>query len=125
MSGKILVVDHEPDGCAEIVRHLSRAGYDVHCVLSGREAVALIGTQVPHAIVLDYNMPEMDGVAVLEVFRSYLRWADVPVVMLSKDPNEPRLRHVSDHGVRHVLSRSGDSWHGELLRCLEKVVAVE
>jgi CheY-like chemotaxis protein len=123
MPHRILVVDDEPDCREATVRYLKRAGYDVHCASGGREAVALIGTPAPDAIILDYRMPEMDGVAVLEVFRSYLNWADVPVIMITAYADEPRLWHVADHGVRHIVPKS-DGYLEKLAACLTALLSI-
>jgi CheY-like chemotaxis protein len=62
--------------------------------------------QVPDAILLDVQMPDMDGFATLEAIRSYLRWATIPVAILTAYPEDPRLWHVVQHGVTHVFTKS-------------------
>ncbi len=120
MIRRILVVDDEPDCREASVRYLQRAGYEVQCAGSGKDAIALLGTAVPDAIVLDYRMPEMDGVALLAVFRSYLRWADVPVIMVTAYADEPRLWHVAEQGVRHVLPKTA-GYFEKLATCLTEL----
>jgi len=41
--------------------------------------------------------------------------------MLSTDPNDPRLWHVSDHGVRHVVAKRSDQYLLTLLSALEEI----
>ncbi len=106
MGRNILVVDDEQDSRDAVCRFLEKSGHRVFCASNGSEAIALLGTTVPDSIVLDYRMPDMDGVTVLEVLRSYLRWSDVPVVMLTAFPEEPRLWHIQDYGVRRVFVKS-------------------
>ena len=80
MAQKILVVDDE----AEIVRlvraYLERAGYVVVCASEGHEALAVFRHERPNLVVLDLNLPGLDG---LSVCRAIRRDSDVPIVMLT------------------------------------------
>lgn len=80
MSQKILVVDDE----AEIVRlvraYLERAGFAVVTAGEGREALAVFRHERPNLVVLDLNLPGMDG---LDVCRAMRRDSDVPIIMLT------------------------------------------
>jgi len=65
LSPKILVAEDD-SGIREILRtHLSSAGYDVQVARDGLEAMALIRQWRPDAMVLDINMPGLDGFGVL------------------------------------------------------------
>jgi CheY-like chemotaxis protein len=50
-------------------------------------------------------MPGMDGVTLLHVIRSYLRWVSVPVAILTAYPEDPRLSELSEHGVTRVFTK--------------------
>jgi CheY-like chemotaxis protein len=122
MGRNILVVDDEQDSRDAVCRFLQHGGHRVYCAANGNEAIALLGTTVPDAIVLDYRMPDMDGVSVLEVLRSYLRWTDIPVVILTAFPEEPRLWHIKDYGVKRVFVKSQYQLE-DLLSYLEQVMS--
>jgi len=62
--------------------------------------------QRPDAVVLDMRMPEIDGVALLEIMRSYLRWHSLPVVILSAHATPEQLTRVRDMGVGHVFHKA-------------------
>jgi CheY-like chemotaxis protein len=51
-------------------------------------------------------MPGMDGLAMLQVIRSYLRWATIPVSFLTAYAEDPRLWHVGDLGVSRVFAKA-------------------
>jgi CheY-like chemotaxis protein len=51
-------------------------------------------------------MPDMDGLAVVNVLRSYLRWSMIPVAILTAYPEDPRLWHVGEKGVERVFPKS-------------------
>ena len=103
---QVLIIDDEPDGCEAVAAYLTKAGHTVRCVRNGSEALCALGEQIPGAILLDVLMPDMDGMAVLQVIRSYLRWATVPIAMLTAYPEDPRLWHLAEHGVNRVFAKS-------------------
>ena len=80
MSDLILVVDDEP----KIVRlardYLERNGYRVEVAADGGSALAAFRQDHPDLIVLDLNLPGMDG---LDVCRTIRRESDVPIIMLT------------------------------------------
>jgi CheY-like chemotaxis protein len=102
----VLIIDDEPDGCEVVRTYLTRAGHTVRCAGGGREALAELMANVPDAILLDLLMPKMDGFEVLETIRAYVRWATVPVAVLTAYPEDPRLWHVGGQGVNQVFAKS-------------------
>ena len=106
MRADVLLVDDDPDSREFVSRFLEKAGHSVRCAKDGHEALNALGWAVPDLIILDYRMPDMDGVSVLGVLRSYLRWTHVPVVFLTAYPNEPRLKEAKELGVEQVFVKS-------------------
>ena len=83
MRTRVLVVDDEPD-LLELVRYnLTKAGYDVTCVLSGEEALARVRAHTPDLIVLDVLLPGLDGLEVCKALRRNPTTAGIPIVMLT------------------------------------------
>jgi CheY-like chemotaxis protein len=103
---QVLIIDDEPDGCAAVAGYLEKAGHAVRCVPNGRDALSVLMQKPPDVILLDVLMPGMDGIEVLEVMRSYLRWAKVPVAMLTAYAEDPRLQHIAQLGVTRVFTKS-------------------
>jgi two-component system alkaline phosphatase synthesis response regulator PhoP len=68
---KILLVDDEPDILEFISYNLKKAGYEVSLAHTGKEAVEVARKTIPHLILLDVMMPEMDGIETCEELRSY------------------------------------------------------
>ena len=80
MSKKILLVDDEPE-ILEICRdYLKAAAFDVVTAKDGAQGLAAARREKPDLIVLDWMMPEMDG---LDVCRAIRRESDVPIIMLT------------------------------------------
>ena len=66
---KILLVDDEPDILEIISYNLSSEGYDVYTAKNGLDGVAKAKKKLPHLIILDVMMPEMDGIEACELMR--------------------------------------------------------
>jgi len=96
----VLLVEDDLDSADAVARILSRAGHSVRGAPNGREAVAALTTQTPDVVILDYKMPEMDGVSFLEVIRCYLRWQKLPVILLTGYREGTHIRRAAELGVR-------------------------
>jgi CheY-like chemotaxis protein len=102
----VLIIDDDADSCEVARIYLTKSGHSVKCVPNGPAALSALGEAVPDFIVLDLLMPGMDGIALLGVIRSYLRWSTIPVVILTAYPEDPRLGRVVDLGVTRIFSKS-------------------
>jgi DNA-binding response OmpR family regulator len=86
MAGKkILLVDDEPKVCDLIKAYLVKDGYEVITAADGKSALEQAQRHKPDLIVLDLNLPEIDG---LEVCRNIRRDSDVPIIMLTARDDE-------------------------------------
>jgi two-component system, chemotaxis family, response regulator Rcp1 len=95
---RILLVEDNPDD-VEITRRAltkSRVANDLHVVRDGQEALDLLfreadtkaGDWRPDLILLDVNLPKVNGMEVLEQIRSGGRLTSVPVIMLTASDRE-------------------------------------
>ncbi len=66
---KILLVDDEVDILEIIGYNLSQEGYQVLKAKNGKEAVAIAKKELPHLIIMDVMMPQMDGIEACETIR--------------------------------------------------------
>ena len=82
---KILVVDDEPKVCDLIKAYLEKDGYEVILAGDGKSAVEKARSHKPDLIVLDLNLPVMDGI---EVFRTIRAISDIPVIMVTARDDE-------------------------------------
>ena len=80
MTQKILVVEDELDIIKLVRAYLEKAGYAVVTATDGQEALAVFRHERPNLVILDLNLPGMDG---LDVCRALRRQSDVPVIMLT------------------------------------------
>jgi two-component system alkaline phosphatase synthesis response regulator PhoP len=80
MNGTILVVDDEPKIVKQARDYLEKGGFRVLTAADGRAALAVAYQESPDLIVLDLNLPGMDG---LDVCRALRQMSDVPIIMLT------------------------------------------
>jgi two-component system, OmpR family, alkaline phosphatase synthesis response regulator PhoP len=66
---KILLVDDEPDILEILEYNLAQEGYQISTANNGKEAVTKAKKELPHLIILDVMMPEMDGIEACEQIR--------------------------------------------------------
>lgn len=79
----ILVVDDMEANRAVLARRLEKYGYSVISVDSGPAALARLAHAVPDIILLDYMMPQMNGIEVLHELRAKHETREVPVIMVT------------------------------------------
>jgi two-component system OmpR family response regulator len=85
MRHSILVVDDDPHIREVVCFALAKAGMAARAAEDGAAALRMAGELAPDLIVLDINMPEMDG---LELCRTLRRESDVPILFLSSRDDE-------------------------------------
>ncbi|MGW0018666.1 response regulator transcription factor [Rhodococcus sp. NPDC003382] len=77
----VLVVDDDEDVLASLRRGLRLSGFAVLTATDGRDALAVVEQQRPDAMVLDMNMPVLDGTGVVTALRE--AGDDIPICVLS------------------------------------------
>jgi two-component system alkaline phosphatase synthesis response regulator PhoP len=80
---KILLVDDEPDILEIVGYNLSQEGYRIVTASNGKEAIAVAKSELPHLIILDVMMPEMDGIEACEQIRKIPELNNVIITFLT------------------------------------------
>ncbi|OHD20523.1 MAG: hypothetical protein A2Y38_21220 [Spirochaetes bacterium GWB1_59_5] len=80
MSQSVLVVDDEPKIVALVKRYLEASSFRVIQAFNGKDALLAIRAGHPDCVILDINMPDMDGLAVARELRKN---STVPIIFLS------------------------------------------
>jgi len=106
----ILVVDDDPDLRKALVRLLRAYGYAADAVSSGEEAIGFLTTHGPRLVVLDYGMPDMDGLTAFREIRKDPRLAEVRVIMFSAHDNGLREAALGE-GIDAFVAKDSLDWH--------------
>ena len=102
---RILVVDDSRVMREMIARTISMAGLKDHTVenaADGAEALALVRASPPDLIILDLNMPVLDGEEFLSALRTEPQLRHLPVVVASSESSDVRVRRVRLMGAEFV-----------------------
>ncbi|MEO0561695.1 MAG: response regulator transcription factor [Chloroflexota bacterium] len=79
----ILVVDDHPEAVRAVVAYLEREGYRVLTAETGNTAIETVRAEKPDLVVLDWMLPDLDGISVLEKIRADDALRSVSVIMLT------------------------------------------
>ena len=90
--GRILIVEDDFDISNMLRIYFNGQGYDVNVAPRGGEAMTLARQHLPHLIVLDIMLPDMDGYAVCRQLRQTTRTSHIPIIFLTqKDERSDRI----------------------------------
>lgn len=107
---KILLVDDEPDIRLVLALALRETlAIEVVAMPTVIDAFAYLQTHtLPDVIVLDRNMPDVDGLAACQQLRAHPRYRDIPVVFLSAQDHHDDVCEVMAAGATAYLSKPFD-----------------
>ena len=101
-SGRILVVDDEPQILRALKTNLAAAGYEVETALTAEEALAIAAAKPPDALILDLVLPDRSGT---EVTRELRTWTSVPILVLSAVGDEREKVKALDAGADDYVTK--------------------
>lgn len=101
----ILVVDDSKLNRDLLAEYLDALGYASVVCRNGKEAVSLLEQQEFDAVLLDIDMPEMDGYGVLEFMMARDTLQFVPVIMISGRDDVPSIARCLELGATDFLSK--------------------
>lgn len=101
-----ILVAEDDGGARELVRtRLTAAGYDTHTAHNGLEAVQRTRALRPDGIVLDINMPGMDGFGVLDAIRSDPNLKHTRVLVLTARHAADDVKRAMSLGAKDFLTK--------------------
>lgn len=100
---KILIVDDEKDACEFLKDFFESKGFQAAVAHSGPEAVRLAESQKPEVILLDFQMPGMDGLQVLEAIRK-LRLSS-KIIMMTGVNESKTMEQALRLGAVHYVTK--------------------
>jgi CheY-like chemotaxis protein len=116
VEGHVLVVDDNADARTQLRGALERDGWPVTEAVNGQDALDKAALHRPKVVLLDLEMPVMDGFAFLHAFREREGCADVPIIVITaRDLTREDRQNLQ--GANKVLSKGTTS-----LRTLSKEV---
>lgn len=105
---KILIVDDEPDYITAIQCRLEWSHYDVITASNGQEGLEKVASEKPDLVLLDTNMPVMNGHEVLERLRQHPELKNIPVIMVTALCEAQDVAKASSYGVADYVAKPFD-----------------
>lgn len=102
---KILVVDDEQSLVSLCLLILEQAGYKVRGALSGKQALQMVGDEMPDLILLDVMMPGMDGIEVCRRIRELVPEKRPYILMYTADDRQNTKTQSLDAGATDFISK--------------------
>lgn len=120
MPPRILVVEDERVLAKNMKTYLSRGASDVRTAADAAQALEMLESFAPDALVLDYGLPDVDGLRTYaEIVRRQARKIDC--VMITGNPTEQLAQDARELGIHHVICKPFR--FSELQRLLEAPTA--
>ncbi len=104
----ILVVDDSADNVAMLSLDLQQQGYRVVTASNGEDAVTVATQMLPHLILMDINLPTLDGLGATRRIREINVLREVPVIAITAFGTEGFQRAAYDAGVDGYLTKPLD-----------------
>ncbi len=86
--GKILIVEDEPAIQTLIALNLKLSGYDSFIVSTGEEALKNIKESLPNLIIIDWMLPVMSGITLVQRLKTDPRTKRIPIIFLTAKTDE-------------------------------------
>jgi PAS domain S-box-containing protein len=103
--GAVLIAEDHPESRQTLAKVLRRMGYRVLEADNGRDALTLAERERLHAVLMDVNMPVMDGIEATLALRSQARFRDLPIFALTGDVTLDNQRRIGEAGVDGYLEK--------------------
>ncbi|GGY82601.1 hypothetical protein GCM10011613_29300 [Cellvibrio zantedeschiae] len=101
----IMVVDDSVTVRKVTGRFLEREGFRVITAKDGVEALQLLQDHIPDVMLLDIEMPRMDGFEVAKNIRTSSRLRDIPIIMITSRTGEKHREHAFELGVNKYMGK--------------------
>ncbi len=119
--GPLLIVEDDAAMRESMKDILCENGWDVDAVASAESAFSSVGNNPPALILLDMQMPTMDGFEFLDQLRHNRRWRNIPVIVVTgKELSEDEVRRLHAHSAS-VIGKAAFE-HAELLQEIRSLV---
>jgi two-component system chemotaxis response regulator CheY len=103
---RALIVDDSSAMRAYLKMILKAGGFEVSDARNGQEALAVLrAAERPDVVLLDWNMPEMDGFETLRALRAERRWDEIKVMMVTTETEMVEMARALDAGADEYVMK--------------------
>ncbi|MBK8723933.1 MAG: response regulator [Saprospiraceae bacterium] len=105
MPYKILIVDDDPHILMPLEFIMLKSGYEVLIARNGTEALSIIADFIPHIVLLDIMMPDVDGYDICTYIKKQEKYDQTKVVFMSAKTSEEDIKKGYDLGASLYISK--------------------
>lgn len=117
---RIMVVDDSGMTRKLISSIISREGYMVDTAENGVDALEKLYRSPFNLVIMDMNMPQMDGMELLRTLRADAQYKGVPIIVLSSNSGPDEIQKTMKAGANFYLIKPADS--DKLLQCVRTLL---
>ena len=118
MAKKIVVIDDEPDILKVLLFRLKALGCEIFPAATGTDGLALIAAHTPDLIMVDYRLPDMDGLEIAKRVRGMDAVKDKPILLVSASSGEDMRSLLKGSGITDYVLKPFDP--AKLLETIKK-----
>lgn len=108
---RVLIVDDCCDVADSLALVFALRGYDVRKAYSGETGLVIAQEYLPHVVILDLLLPDMDGYLLAEVFRSDSRWRNAFLIAYTGDATHVARERCAGAGIDVYVLKPIDPEH--------------
>jgi two-component system phosphate regulon response regulator PhoB len=109
MSLSVILAEDDPDIQLVARLALKRAGFAVRVVSNGAEVLDAVKAEPPDVLLLDWMMPELDGLEVCRLLKSNPATAAIPIVFLTAKSQESEIQRGLSLGAAGYVTKPFDA----------------
>ena len=122
LDGEVLIIEDDQDSAEMLERMVRRLGFSIRRAADGVEGLAALGDSRPVAILLDLNMPNLNGFEFIEQLAQSENYATIPLIVLSGQELSVAQHHrLLAAGCRYYMK--GSAAPREIAATLREMVA--
>lgn len=118
--GTLLIADEDPSDYKALSELFSIQGYKHDFALDGFSALELVRQDPPDILIMEIDLPKMNGIGVLRAIRQNPKIKDVPVIVYTKNTHTPFVNEVAKLGISKYLIKPVDPEN--LLKVISEII---
>ncbi|VAX21822.1 hypothetical protein MNBD_NITROSPINAE02-1636 [hydrothermal vent metagenome] len=105
---RIVVVEDSPILCKIYANILSRFGFEYQIISDSRRAIEGITSFQPHLVLMDQNMPDINGMELTRMLKGNEELVNIPIIMVTSDTKKKSILKALEYGVVDFLTKPFD-----------------
>lgn len=118
---KVLVIEDDQALSTALLTGLTKAGFKPMAAFNGKSGLEIALREVPDVIILDLNMPEMDGKSALKILKSQPSTKDIPVIVATNTAGTDSIYECIAAGAKDYILKS-DTSIADIIQQINKAV---